>query len=296
MSPKRNLAVIEMLLATAGWGFGFVATIWALRAVDAFELTLIRFALAGLLGLPFVILAFRKGEGGKLASLSFVPGVFLTGTLVLQTWGLQFTSPTKSAFITTLYVVFVPLVEIVHLKKPMGWKIWACVSLALIGTALIVDLGFSALNFGDVLTFLCALCATGQIYWMGQVSRRISRPFAFNILQTIWSIPLILPLVNLSVVAHKVANVANWPREALAGTLFLAIASTMIAFFLQVRAQAKLSATVSSLLFLLESPFALIFSILFLSKSLTLMESAGAVLIFASAIWATRLEAAVLHK
>jgi drug/metabolite transporter (DMT)-like permease len=64
----------------------------------------------------------------------------------------------------------------------------------------------------------------------------------------------------------------------------------LIAFYLQVRAQKQLSATVSSLMFLLESPFAMIFALILLGQGLTATESAGAFLIFMSAVFATFLE------
>jgi drug/metabolite transporter (DMT)-like permease len=67
----------------------------------------------------------------------------------------------------------------------------------------------------------------------------------------------------------------------------LSIGSTTLAFYLQTRAQARLSATVSSIIFLLESPFALIFAFLLLGESLSFMEASGALLIFISALLVT---------
>jgi drug/metabolite transporter (DMT)-like permease len=288
---RRRLAVLELLIATAFWGFGFVATIWAMPTVDAFELTLLRFAFAGVVGLPAVVAVARSGGTQKMARMSLLPAMFLTSTLIFQTWGLEYTAPTKSAFITTLYVVFVPLLEVILAGRAISAALWACVALALAGTALMVRLGFSAVNYGDVLTFICALTATGQIYWMGKVSPRVERPFAFNIFQCLWSIPMTLPFVHLGGLGARLVHFAEWPPKALAGIASLAIGSTVIAFYLQVRAQTKLSPTVSSLLFLLESPFALLFSLLLTSKSLSATESAGALLIFVAALWATRLEA-----
>jgi drug/metabolite transporter (DMT)-like permease len=79
--------------------------------------------------------------------------------------------------------------------------------------------------------------------------------------------------------------------KAVIGLLSLSLGSTTLAFYLQVRAQAHLSATVSSLLFLLESPFALIFAFLLLGESLSTMEAIGAFLIFTAAVLASLREA-----
>lgn len=284
------LALVELLLAAMLWGFGFIASAWALEAINPFELTLLRFLLAGAVGLPFLFHRSVRGQWRTLLALSFLPAVFLAGTLQLQTWGLKFTTATKSGFITTLYVIFVPLLESLLSRRNLPRGIWACVGLAFVGTALIVNIGVSDINFGDLLTLGCAIVATGQIYWMGVVSPRIKHPFAFNIFQCLWSIALALPFVQWSSFGPKVLAFQSWSSHAFWGVMSLAFGSTMIAFFLQVRAQAKLSATTSSVMFLLESPFALIFAVMLLGEHLSSTEAVGAVLIFVSALLATWLE------
>ena len=65
------------------------------------------------------------------------------------------------------------------------------------------------------------------------------------------------------------------------GLLMLGIGSTLIAFYLQIKAQKVLSSTVSSLFFLLESPFALLFAFFLLGESLNMKQGIGALLIIA---------------
>jgi drug/metabolite transporter (DMT)-like permease len=284
-------AVGELLLAATLWGFGFVASIWALEVVDAFELTLLRFAVCGIFGLAFVLRKSARQSARELMRLSCVPGLLLVSTLIFQTWGLQYTTATKSGFITTLYVVMVPLLEAYLSQKRIPRMIWMCVALALLGTALIVDLGFSQVNRGDVLTLICAVIATGQIYWMSGVSPRVRQPFAFNIYQSYWAVLVCAPLVHFSGLWHKLEGASAWPTHIWVGFISLSFGSTILAFYLQVRAQSKLSPTVSSLMFLLESPFALFFALLFLGQSLSPLEGLGAVLIFVSAFTATWVEA-----
>jgi drug/metabolite transporter (DMT)-like permease len=291
MWNSRSLqALAELLLATALWGFGFVASVWALQKVDAFELTLLRLVIASLIGLPFALSRSARAVALEYLRLAWLPAALLAGTLIFQTWGLQYTTPTKSGFITTLYVVFVPILDSVVQKRLLPRMLWFCVFLALLGTALIVNLGIGEINFGDVLTFVCSIIATFQIYWMGQVSRVVRRPFLFNVYQFFWALPLVLPWVHLKPFYHKLLEAPHWPAQVQIGILSLALGSTMVAFFLQVRAQAKLSATVSSLMFLLESPFALLFSMLFLQQGLSTLEGLGGGLIFVSALMATWFE------
>jgi drug/metabolite transporter (DMT)-like permease len=132
--------------------------------------------------------------------------------------------------------------------------------------------------------------AAGQIYVIGIVSPGVKRPFLFNSVQAAWAALLCVPFVLRADFWDRLAGFASWPAEAKIGVLALAFGSTVIAFSLQVRAQAHLPPTVSSLLFLLESPFAMIFSILLLGEFLGPLEAAGAALIFLSALSASLLE------
>lgn len=291
ISFRRTAATAELVTASALWGFGFIATIWAFEVFSAFELTFLRFALASTLIL--FLLFFAKSRKAVLSNLkiSFIPAFLLCVTLIFQTWGLHYTTPTKSGFITTLYVIFVPILESLLSNKKLPGSLWLCVATALIGTALIVNIGVESLNIGDLLTFICALAATVQIYWLGIVSPQVRQPFAFNLMQAFWGALLSSPVFFFEPLAFKIQNWATWTPHAWVGLLLLTFGSTVIAFFLQVRAQAYLSPTVSSLIFLLESPFALLFALLFLGQSLSGVESLGAVLIFMSAVAASLIEA-----
>lgn len=291
MSREKLFAILELSLAASLWGFGFVGTVWALKDMNFFELTWLRYVLAAVVGLPFFV--FRRGRYRlkELLTLSFWPALLLLATLLLQTWGMHYTTATKSGFITTLYVVFVPLLEsILHRKTPRA-RVWACVFAALIGTALIVDLGFSDLNRGDLLTLLCALAATVQIYIMGRISPRVREPFLFNLVQCWWATFVLSPFIFRQPLLHHLDLAALWTWTTWAGVLGLAFGSTMLAFYLQVRAQAKLSTTVSSLLCLLESPFALALAAFFLGERLSVTEATGALIILASAAVASLSEA-----
>ncbi|HMN70135.1 MAG TPA: DMT family transporter [Bdellovibrionales bacterium] len=291
MTEKRSslLASAELLVAAGLWGFGFIAAIWALQGLSAVQITFWRFFLAALL-----LLYFLTREAGRVAMrenlrLSFWPAVLLLSTLLLQTWGLMYTTATKSGFITTLYVVFVPLFEAVWRRERLPFSICLCVGTALFGTGLIVNFGIGDFNYGDLLTLICAVFAALQICVVGAVSVKVRKPFVFNLVQSGWATLLCLPLFLYHPV--PVAPPAVWTPQIWTGILTLAFGSTVIAFYLQVRAQAHLSATVSSILFLLESPFAMVFAMLLLNESLDRYEAVGATLIFLSALAASLLEA-----
>src|SRR3974390_2579111 len=93
------LAVLELLLAAALWGFGFVAAIWAMGEVGPFALTFLRFALAILVTSPWLFSARGRRDVKRMSKWALWPGFILAATLIIQTWGLKYTTAAKAGFI-----------------------------------------------------------------------------------------------------------------------------------------------------------------------------------------------------
>jgi drug/metabolite transporter (DMT)-like permease len=281
VSPQAQ-ATAELVLAGVLWGFGFVATVWALGAMAPLALTGWRFVIAASIG--FLICWLRPGFRRHLSREQFwlaaPPGLLLAALLVFQTWGLKFTTATKSSFITTLYVLMVPILESTWLRRKLSMVHYFAVAAALIGTLLICDLpGELGLNRGDLLTFIASVFATVHIVWFGVIGNRIKDSFVFNTFQSFWAgvIPLLLTF------ALEPMPDLHAPGQAWFGFVFLALGSTLVAFALQIHAQKVLSPSLASLLFLLESPFATLFAVLLLSESLQSHQWLGAGLILLAA-------------
>ncbi|MEK7357380.1 MAG: DMT family transporter [Bdellovibrionota bacterium] len=268
MRSERLVAVIELIAAGALWGFGFVAATWALAGMTPLAITGWRFVIAVVVGGAIVVAMpkLRRDLNWRGFFAAAAPGLFISLSLVTQTYGLRFTTATKSGFITILYVLLVPLLERLWLKRAVPKYHVVYVLGALVGVALICDLpsAFTAspgstsresLNVGDALTLLCAVFAALQIIWYGRIQDRIGSSFVFNLYQSIWAgvIPLAISLAIEPMPAIPEASV-------LYGLLMLSLGSTLIAFALQIRAQKKISPSLASLLFLLESPFAALFA------------------------------------
>jgi drug/metabolite transporter (DMT)-like permease len=256
-----------------------------------------RFLLAGLITLP-IAAAFptlRAEITLKNFLMIFLPGLFLSLTLVLQTWGLRYTSATKSGFITTLYVALVPVVEWLFFSKRMTWLQAFSVVVALAGMALIAGpQDFSNINIGDLLTLGCAMAAACHIISVGHYAHRMKSALLFNTFQSLWA--GILPL-GLAI-ALEVFPSSDIGFKPLAGFLYLAILSTVLAFMLQIRAQKFLSPALASMIFLLESPFAAVYAYLLLGERLDWVQWIGAgIIMFAvtlSSIEETRKHRAAL--
>ena len=281
-TAKKMRASLELVLAGSIWGFGFIVTIWVLPSIGPLWISTLRFGCATILTLTGA--AFFPSIRARLSRedirKAFVPGAFLGAMLFLQTWGLKYTSATNSGFITTLYVVMVPLIEALFFKKRISLKLWALILVALFGTALIAKANLGIWNKGDLLTLACALVAAGHILVIDVFASNTHSPLSLNTFQAMWASLICLPAALLFE-AHPV-----WPlpASAFACIAYLTMISTMIAFLIQIRAQRTLVPALASLLFLLESPFSALFSRIFLNESLLPSQWLGGALILLSAI------------
>lgn len=270
-------AVTELSLAGLLWGFGFVGTVWALGGLGPSSILFYRFSIAFFAGFLFLLLTkTSKNIYSHELRLTFIPGVFLWLTLFFQTTGLQTTTAINSSFITTLYVVLVPLCRAVTERERLNRIHWICVAIALLGTGLIVEIQrMSVLNWGDLLTLVCALFAAIHILVVGQRASRTTDDFAFNVFQSMWV--AVFSLMALPFTSHW--NLAKLNFNGWIGILSLGFGSSLIAFYLQVRSQKKISPSVVSLLFLLESPVSCFFAYIFLNERMGLSQWTGAGLI-----------------
>ncbi len=291
----KSRAVVELVFAGALWGFGFIATKWALDSYTVFEVLSYRFLLAFVAG--EIILFFITSTKDRFFSLknilsdlklSFWAGLLMALFIIPQTIGLQTTTATKSGFLTVLYILIVPLIQHQFLKVKMPLKVYLAALIGLVGVALLVDLlKEKGLVVGDAWTLICAVFAAFHILYIGRVARLSRSPFRFNNFQSFWCLLCLLPFL----LAQESIQMRSSDSLAIGGILFMALGSSLLAFTAQVRAQQVLSSTTASMLFLLESPFALLFGLLFLSETLNGLQLLGAFLILFSSALVVRWEA-----
>jgi drug/metabolite transporter (DMT)-like permease len=308
-SPTPRQAAVELVFVAAFWGFGFVATQWALETWSPLGVLLWRFAGAFLLGegLYFLFKALKKtshqpqtksppwmlsrGSGWDRDFFLAAPAGLLLGSfLLLQTIGLQFTTASKSGFITTLYVLIVPFLNWMLFRKKHPLFIFGLGGLACVGMWLLMDIQIESMaddiNVGDLWTLMSAVLAAGHIIYIGRIVQKVQNPFRLNNFQTLWALLTVSPAVFItSELQH-----APLKNESLLGVIILAGACSVIAFFVQVRAQKILSDTTASMLFLLESPYAFLFAYILLGDRFTTGQGLGAALILGAALLTVVLE------
>jgi drug/metabolite transporter (DMT)-like permease len=279
-----SLYIVLLTLSSLIWGFGFIAVRWTFGALDPYWSNALRFAIAGGLSIPFLLYKKSFWRKDNIMGKALISSVFLLGTLLFQTLGLSLTTVAKSGFITTLYALLVPLFTMILTGKKYRTTFWLLVFLALIGIGFMCNLEVKDLNFGDFLTFLCAVSASLHIMYIGSVATKIDSPIEFNFLQNFFMAVFSLPIAFIVKGIPNLAFMSDFHSEAMRGILFLSVISSMISFSIQVIAQKKIPSHIAGLIFLMESPFAAVFGYLVFNERLNFLNIFGAVLITISVI------------
>lgn len=274
--------LVLLALATAIWGLTFPSTKVAVGDFTPLWLNALRYLIAALASLPFFVLNRSWNRPWSELRKPMIAGGLLFLALYTQTLGLKYTTVAKSSFITCLYVFMVPLFISFGGKK-FRKRFWSLVGLALLGVAMLCELRWENFNGGDFLTFLCVIACSLHIIYVGRVANVYSSAFEFNGLQclTLGTLALVLalffdgtpdfsPLLNLQNLSHF---------STLWALIILSIPAGMVAFAIQVHTQKTLSPHVASFIFLMESPFAVVFGYLLIGERLTPLAIGGCLLI-----------------
>ena len=274
-------AHLLLVLVTFIWGSTFVLMKAALRDASPLALNGVR------LGLAAVLLAiYYRKDIARLTRPAFLMGcsvgVFLFLGYAFQSTGLVLTTPSKSAFLTGVSTVLVPIVIIalwrtrIHLWRALG------ILLAIGGLFLMtVPAGrqgiadFANVNTGDMLTLACALAFAFQIVFLGRATERF--PFEqMAFLQVAVAAILTGVASPLLEKPHLHLN-----ETVIAAILITGVLGTAVAFTVQAWAQQFTPATHAALIFTLEPVFGWLTSYVVTGERLGIRAGAGAVLIVA---------------
>lgn len=266
-----------LLLAAMIWGFAFVAQSEGMKYIGPFTLNGIRFGLGSLCILPVILISSKKN--GIQARIKFkqalIPGL-IAGTALyagsfLQTLGIAYTTVGKAAFITGLYIVFVPVAGI-FLKHSNGLKIWLSVGIAAIGLYLLCMQEDFTIGTGDLLVLISAVVFTAHILLVDKYAKS-SDVFTFAFSQS--AVCSILSLITaFAFESIKFENV----MQAGIAILYSGIFSVGIAFTLQVVGQKHAKPSHAALIMSLEAVFAALAGWLMLSEQMDAKEYIGCAL------------------
>lgn len=278
----KLLASAGLILVTIIWGSAFVVMKNSIDRIMPTYLLAYRFTVAAI---GMVILFWNKVR--TMSKQEFGYGFFLGGLLFVsyyfQTYGLKYTTASKNAFITTLYVIIVPFLHwLFNRVKPTGNNLLAA-ALAVIGLALLSLKGDLTINYGDFLTLICGICFATHIVFLDRYTA-VYDPIRLTVMQMASAAACSWIVASLTEGACDLSVLANW--KIAWGILYLGLASSMLCFLLQTVGQRYLEAGTSSILLSFEAVFGLIFSVIFLQDPITVRGLVGCALMFAAAILA----------
>lgn len=275
--PLRLRADLGLAVVSLVWGSTFVLVKAALEDISTVLFLACRFAIAAIV----LATVFRKRfatisdwrleiQGGVTAGLCLYSGY------LLQTLGLRYTTPGKSAFVTGLYIVLVPLLGLlVYKKKPGRYEVTGILMATLgMGLMTLEDVSLR-MAYGDLLTLGCAVAFAAHILVVANYSGRVS-----------YEGLALLQITTSAMVAGATFWWAETARVVWSGRVVLALAvtsifATALAFAVQMWAQQHTTASRTALLFALEPVFAGVTSFAVLGEGFTWRAIGGAALILA---------------
>jgi len=261
-----------LVVVTAIWGASFVVVQDAVRLADPFTFLVLRFILGG------AVLTVRDWRGlrdRKLLRAGVGLGVLLFVGFVTQTMGLQFTTPSRSGFLTGLSVLLVPFVGLLLFRRWPSPPVLLGVALAVAGLWFLTG-GLSSAGGqtakGDLLTIACAIAFAFYIVLL-EPAARVHRSTPLVAVQ-LWVVALLSALALPFVPRHLEATPAFWWA-----VLYTGVMSTAVCLLAQAWAQARTTAVRAALIFALEPVFAALWSVLVGRERLGSRELAGGTLI-----------------
>jgi len=270
-------AALGLLLIATLWGASFIVVKEAIRSVDVTTFLAARFTIAALI---FSFFLRRSQFNRSTLAKGAVVGFALAAGYWLQTTGLQSTTASKSAFLTSLAVIFVPAWEMLTSRRRPGRMLLLAAAIALAGTFLMVEAWREAIAPGDLLTIFCAIAFAAHLILATRYSQ-ISDPTTLAFMQ----------VATVALVTLPFANFASLP--SLEWTTWLAIigtglVNTTLSFFILMWAQRHTSASEAVVLLSVEPVAALVMAAIFLSEVPPMVSLTGAFFILIAIFLAQR--------
>lgn len=290
MNYQKLKGNMILLLTAFVWGVSFIAQSKGVEEISPMAFNGIRSTLGGLVLLP--VIAFLDGSKKRkgipvqktdkhLLLGGLICGVCLCVASTLQTMGMVYTSPGKSGFLTALYMVIVPIISLFLGKRPRP-VILISVLIALGGLYLMCMDSSLSVNYGDILTILCAFVFALHILAIDYFSPKVDG-VKLACLQF-----FVCGIINLIAMAF-LNETPSWNQifTCWASIGYSGIMSCGVAYTLQIVGQKYTDPTSASILMSLESVFATLTTVILIAcgwnltgGALSAREIWGCVLMF----------------
>jgi drug/metabolite transporter (DMT)-like permease len=278
LNVKTKSTLMLIILVTI-WGATFPFEKMVLSHLSPFTLNFFRFLFADLL----VLLLFFPTVKKDLKFVwkdGIILGTFMSAGYILQTWGLAYTTSSKSGFITALYIVLIPFFSLLIEKTRLNFVTLFALALATMGIYLSEMTGsvFNP-NVGDLLTVGCAVAFAIHVVLTTGITKKLKDK---HISLTFFQMGFVA-LANLPFYAFTFSKDV-WHFEDVALIAFVAIFASLMALIIQMKHQKNVGTVPSAFIYAGEPLSAAIFSYLLLRESFSRIQLIGFSLIIFSAI------------
>lgn len=277
---------LALILVAAIWGFAFVVVKDSLDYIGPVLMVGFRFSISALvLGLIFIP-RFKKVNKSLVLHGCFL-GLLLFLAYVTQTIGCRYTTAGKNAFLTTIYVVLVPLLGWPIFKKRPSVFVFIAALMSVSGIGLLALNGEGSsllkMNTGDILTLVCGLFYALHIIF-GAKFVADEDPIMLTFFQ--FAVSGLLGFLLSPLMGEKIVLKSLLTSKVIVSLLYLGLLSSLLCFVLQNVCLKYVPSALASLFLGLESVFGVLFSTLILKESLTPRMIVGCLLIFTAILFA----------
>ncbi len=285
---KKYIGEGVLLFNTVIWGATFVIIKMALHDISPMMFVAIRFMLASLLLLPFMIKILRRSEKKVILSGALLGLMYFLG-FATQTIGLNYTTATKSGFITGTFVLFTPVFQLLfERKKPSKGNLIGVV-IVLIGLIMLSSKGNSILgifheigqgfNLGDFFTILCAIFFAMYLVYLDITSRKYDyRPLVFMQVSITGISGIIFAFILSDSGFEPVRFALN--SNVVFALLYTSILATIVTTTLQTKYQKIITPTKAGIILSFEPIFSMILAFMVLGENISHFGFIGCILIF----------------
>ena len=289
----RTKGNIALLMTAMLWGTGFIAQKLGNEVMPPMTFNAVRQLMAAVVLCPVLAVNLRKNhylsrdynsvsqldyKKRKMLLAGLVCGFFLMVGTATQQMGLVTVSAGKSGFISSVYIVFVPLFSTV-LGVRVRPKSIVYIALAMVGFAIMsLKGGLGGATAGDWLTLASAAGFAAQIVSVNYFVDK-DNDILISVLQML-SCGIMGLIISLFMEDPTLAQV--W--QCMPILLYSTFIPTAMGYTLQIVGQKYTDSSTAALIMSLEAVFAAVFGALFLSEMMSLRELAGSAIIFAATI------------
>ena len=295
---KKYIGEGALLSITVFWGVTFAIIKLALNDISPMFFIAIRFSFAALLLLPFLWKPLFSSKIDLIKSGLFLGLLYFIG-FATQTVGLQYTTATKSGFITGTFVIFIPILQLILERRAPSKGNIIGILLVVIGLILLSSKGETEMdiltelgsnfNLGDFLTLICAVFYALYVVYIDIITKKYDyRPLI--ILQVLCTgaagfiFAFIFDAAGIELIRY------DFNRTVILVILYTAIFSSVLATVIQTKYQKTVTPTKAGIIFSLEPIFAAFFAFLIISESISSFGIIGCIFIFTGVLVSELLE------